>query len=121
MKTVNMKALKAVESSNPASALYEVVGLTAPIRDAGLSIARCVMAPGIVAQRHLHRVSEEIYIALSGSATINVDDASLRMSPGDVVVIVPGEEHHVITGENDMIEFLAITIPPYIKDDFIPV
>jgi mannose-6-phosphate isomerase-like protein (cupin superfamily) len=119
MKTINLNALEEIPNSDRTISIYEAVGLTAAIRDERLSIAKTTMRPGSAAERHYHSESEEIYLVLSGSATMVVDDKRFSIAAGDVVAIQPREVHQVMTGKSEGIEFLAITVPPYRPADFL--
>lgn len=55
---------------------------------------------------HRHRAAEEIYVALSGSGRIRVEDALLELGPLDAVRVAPGSERELEAGP-DGLEVLA--------------
>lgn len=55
---------------------------------------------------HRHRAVEEIYVALSGSGRIRVDDALLELGPLDAVRVAPGSQRELEAGP-DGLEVLA--------------
>jgi len=59
--------------------------------------------PGEVAhagQSHVHD-SEEVFLVLQGKGKLPVDDDVHEVRAGDVIVIEPGENHHMTSGEDD--------------------
>ena len=50
---------------------------------------------------HLHQDSEEVFVCLQGRATLMVDGAEYEMGVGDIVLIEPGEEHHLLADEEN--------------------
>ena len=60
--------------------------------------------PGFVAHayepRHVHG-EEEILVILQGKARVRLDDRVEHLAAGDVVVIEPGENHHLEADEQD--------------------
>lgn len=120
MRKMNLSETPPVDPSNPEIRLVEAVGLKAALRDNQISVAMTTMQAGAAGQRHLHRYSKEIYIILSGSAQLIVDEDFVSISRSDVILIEPGEKHAVLA-RDEAIEFLAITLPAYSPEDFIPV
>ena len=62
-----------------------------------------VFKPGEVAhggERHAHEI-EEAFIILQGKATLPIDGQTYDLQAGDVVIIEPGEDHHMTGDENE--------------------
>ena len=81
------------------------------------SLAEATLEPGQATQRHYHAASEEIYVVVKGSGSLEVDGETRRVRPGDAVLIPPGAWH---TLENDGTSELAILCccsPPYSHED----
>jgi len=61
--------------------------------------------PGFVAHadepRHVHDDNEEIFVILQGKARVRFDDRVEHLTAGDVVVIEPGENHHLEADEEE--------------------
>ncbi|MFM8363574.1 MAG: cupin domain-containing protein [Verrucomicrobiota bacterium] len=81
----------------------------APVRHQ--SLAEATLPAGASTQRHHHRVSEEIYFFLEGTARMEIDGAIRDVGPGDAILIAPGAWHQ-ITAESD-VRFLCCCAPPY--------
>jgi mannose-6-phosphate isomerase-like protein (cupin superfamily) len=68
-----------------------VVGLAAPSRGAAETcVWRITIAPGTPATPHAIS-REEIFVALSGQARIELDGRSQTLTPGDALVVPAGE------------------------------
>ena len=57
--------------------------------------------------RHTESEQEEVYTALTGSATLRVGGEEYRLEPGTFARIGPGEERDVVTGE-DPVRLLVV-------------
>ena len=61
-------------------------------------------SPGFVSHagepRHVH-AEEEIFVILQGKARVRFDDRVEHLTVGDVVVIEPGENHHLEADKQD--------------------
>jgi mannose-6-phosphate isomerase-like protein (cupin superfamily)/quinol monooxygenase YgiN len=55
---------------------------------------------------HRHRVAEEIYVVLSGSGRIKVDDERFELGPLDAVRVAPGSARE-LAADDDGLEVLA--------------
>ncbi|MBO0871470.1 MAG: cupin domain-containing protein [Micromonosporaceae bacterium] len=47
--------------------------------------------------RHVHEVPE-VFCILQGSGVIEIDGVAGGFQTGDVLVIAPGEDHHLVSG-----------------------
>ena len=50
--------------------------------------------------RHVHD-DTEVFVILQGKASMEVDGATHALVTGDVVVIEPGEDHHLVADRDD--------------------
>lgn len=57
-----------------------------------------------------HRVAEEFYFVLSGTATAILDGSSFAIKPGDFLRLPPGTRHAFVTSDEPL-EMLDIHIP----------
>ncbi len=64
-----------------------------------LLIGELVVSPGAVVRRHRHRV-EEVFFLISGDGTLETDDESVRLGPGDAVT-VPANTFYLFTNDGD--------------------
>jgi len=53
--------------------------------------------------RHVHEDSEEVFVCLQGRAKLIVDGVEHEIRMGDIALIEPGEEHHLLADEEDPI------------------
>ena len=75
------------------------------------SLAEATMAPGQSTERHYHKLCEEFYFLLAGTAQMEIDGESRDVGPGDAILIPPGARHQ-ITAKSDL-RFLCCCAPPY--------
>jgi mannose-6-phosphate isomerase-like protein (cupin superfamily) len=79
------------------------------------SLAEAELEPGQSTTRHRHLQTEEIYFVLEGIGTMELDDESRRVGPGDAVLIPPGAQHEIRA--ETRLRFLCCCSPPYSDDD----
>jgi mannose-6-phosphate isomerase-like protein (cupin superfamily) len=75
------------------------------------SLAEASMTPGQSTDRHYHKLSEEFYFLLDGTARMEIDGESREVAPGDAILIPAGARHQ-ITAKTDL-RFLCCCAPPY--------
>ena len=81
------------------------------------SLAEAIVEPGVETQLHRHRLSEEIYLFLTGEGVMTLGDEELEVHAGDTVLIPPGTPHKVRNdGQADM-TILCSCSPPYSHKD----
>ncbi len=64
---------------------------------------------------HYHRELWEVYLVARGTSTIVVDDTTIALGPGDVIVVEPGEPHTFVESTPDYFHFV-LHCPP-VKGD----
>lgn len=68
----------------------------------GLTLGRVIIRAGQANPRHCHPNCEEALYLLRGRLDHSVGDATVRLEPGDTLVISPGVYHHaVVLGEQE--------------------
>jgi|SRR5208337_2238238 len=82
------------------------------------SLAHVVIRPGKLSPRHYHKVSEESYYMLKGAARMTIDDREFTLTPGQAVLILPGEIHQIFNETNSDVEFLVACAPAWEPGDF---
>jgi mannose-6-phosphate isomerase-like protein (cupin superfamily) len=98
--------------------VYELVGAAPASGSATLhSLAHIIIPPGKSSQIHYHKVSEETYYLLSGTARMVIDDHELTLVPAQACLILPGQWHQVFNPGEDNLEFLAICAPAWSPHD----
>ena len=60
-----------------------------------------------VDEPHLHQHLTEIYLVARGQARVRVEQQSLHLEAGDVVVVEPGESHTFISSSSDYFHFVV--------------
>jgi mannose-6-phosphate isomerase-like protein (cupin superfamily) len=88
---------------------------SAPVKNQ--SLAEATLPPGGSTQRHYHRLSEEFYFILEGSATMEIDDQTQVVAPGDAILIPPGAWHQITASPEAPVRLLCCCAPPYSHDD----
>ena len=62
-----------------------------------------------VDEPHLHLRTTEIYLVARGAATIRVDNRTVELSPGEVLVVEPDEAHTFLSSSEDYFHFVLQT------------
>lgn len=60
-------------------------------------------------QPHLHTQMTEIYLVARGTSLLRVENETLNLCEGDVVVIEPGEAHTFLSASPDYLHFVIHT------------
>lgn len=50
---------------------------------------------------HVHEDEAEVFIILQGRGTIEIDGESQPIETGDVLIVPPGTDHHLVSSEDD--------------------
>ena len=86
--------------------------------EARVTITRVTMEPGATSARHIHPVSEQIWLIEQGSALLLMtDDRTDGLRAGDVVRTPAGTIHGITNTGGETFVYLAVTTPP---QDFTP-
>ncbi len=101
--------------------IYELIGPGEIGGTTRHSFAHVVITPGKLSPRHYHKVCEETYYILKGQARMIIDGHEFTLSPGQSLLIMPGEVHQVFNDEAETLEFLVVCAPPWTPDDFFEV
>jgi mannose-6-phosphate isomerase-like protein (cupin superfamily) len=98
------------------STIREILGLvTAPVRNQ--SLAEATLAPGQATERHYHGETEELYYLLEGTAEMEIEGETVRVGPGDAILIPPGAWHQITADEGSPLRFLCCCAPAYRHED----
>jgi quercetin dioxygenase-like cupin family protein len=85
---------------------------------ARVTITRVSMEPGAISAKHVHPVSEQIWLIEQGSALLLMADGQTDgLRAGDVVRTPAGTIHGVANTTSEPFVYLAVTTPP---QDFAP-
>lgn len=66
-------------------------------------------------QYHHHRA--ERWVVITGTATITVDDAVMKVQPGGVVMIPKGAVHRLENHTNSSVEIIEVQMGDYLGED----
>ena len=81
------------------------------------SLAEARLGPGKATTPHHHKVTEEIYYILSGTADMTLASETRPVGPGDAIAIPPGIRHTIKnTGAQELV-FLCTCAPGYEHTD----
>lgn len=58
---------------------------------------------------HLHTKISEIYLVARGTANIRVEQETITLTPGDMIVLEPGEAHTFLSNSPDYFHFVIHT------------
>jgi mannose-6-phosphate isomerase-like protein (cupin superfamily) len=112
--TVNQLSEQEPFTTRDGSTIRSILDSTnAPV--AMQSLAEASIPIGKQTDRHYHKVSEEIYFILEGTASVEIDAQVQQVGPGDGILIPPGAWHQ-ITALSD-VRFLCCCAPPYAHED----
>jgi mannose-6-phosphate isomerase-like protein (cupin superfamily) len=81
------------------------------------SLAEATLEPGQATERHYHERSEEIYLVTKGSGELEVRGESVRVRPGDAILIPPGAWHTLENDGTSELTILCMCSPPYADED----
>jgi len=98
------------------SAIRELAGVPSG-NAANQSLAEATVPPGGETAEHYHRISEEIYLFVSGMGTMRLDDQEAPVRAGDCVVIPPGAVHKLHNPGTEPLVLLCCCAPAYSHDD----
>ena len=112
--TVLQLAAQSPFTTKDGSTIRSILDRTnAPVQNQSLAEAR--VPAGAATQRHYHRIAEEFYFILEGSGTMEIDDETRAVAPGDAILIPPGAWHTIAA--QDALRVLCCCAPPYSHDD----
>ncbi len=84
---------------------------------ANQSLAEATIDAGGSTVRHWHRVSEEIYYIVEGSALMEIDGEERAVGVGDAVLIPPGAWHTITASADGPVRLLCCCSPPWSAED----
>ncbi|MBU0906673.1 MAG: cupin domain-containing protein [Nanoarchaeota archaeon] len=118
MRIVSKKDIKKPFKAELGEIIYEMIGHP---KDLGgttkHSFVHVILPPGKSSQAHYHKISEETYYILKGSATLTVNEQKVILKEGQACLIMPGEVHKIDNTENKDVEFLTISAPAWDQRD----
>jgi mannose-6-phosphate isomerase-like protein (cupin superfamily) len=83
------------------------------------SLAEIRHPRGTSSREHYHTIAEEAYYVLKGRGGVRVDGETRQIEPGDVVVIVPGQQHKVWQEGTEDLVLLVACVPAYSEQEVV--
>lgn len=81
--------------------------------EAKATITRVTVPTGTTSPRHVHEVSEQIWIVLSGNGSLLLENANeVEIQEGDVARFAPGDVHGIFNNSEQPFVYLSVTTPP---------
>ena len=81
------------------------------------SLAEATVEPGGETAEHFHRLTEELYLFVSGTGRMRLRSDEAEVVPGDCVVIPPGATHKLWNTGTEPLVLLCCCAPAYSDDD----
>lgn len=100
----------ALTESSWALGPYKLETLVAESEEDAATAYRVRIEPNQQTATSFHKIAEEFYFVLSGSATAILDGSSYAVKPGDFLRLPPGTTHAFVTSDEPL-EMLDIHIP----------
>ena len=117
--------MQTVDQFSPESEYYTgercyIAELHNTVMDAGCSIARARLKPGVTTKLHCVKNTIERYVIIEGEGKVEVDyQAPFSVRPMDVVNIAAGAAQRISnTGSRDLI-FLCVCTPRFVKENYV--
>ena len=91
-----------VEKANPDAAKGWYLGPWNSELNAAVGYAHAA-----IDEPHLHQRTTEIYLVARGHAEARIEDETVRLEPGDILVVEPGEAHTMLVCSPDYLHFVV--------------
>jgi mannose-6-phosphate isomerase-like protein (cupin superfamily) len=118
MRVVSQQDITTPVQNPKGELIYEMFGRQPSLGGTTLhSFVYVIIPPGKASSMHYHKMSEETYYVLKGTATMIVNDNTFALSPGEACLIMPMERHKVSNIGDVDLEFLAVCAPAWTPDD----
>lgn len=76
-----------------------------------LTVAEFLNPEGFAPPLHRHRLEDELFYVISGTARFHCDGKELAAGPGDFVALPAGLPHSFVVGPDEPLRVLQITTP----------
>jgi mannose-6-phosphate isomerase-like protein (cupin superfamily) len=77
----------------------------------GLSVKMESMPAGTREKLHFHRIAQQFFFILKGSATFYLNDETLIVAEGKALLFKPATKHYIANETSGRLEFLVISQP----------
>lgn len=96
--------------------IQEIIGVQAGDVNSH-SLARVTIGPGKSSLPHFHRISDESYLILSGTATMHINGVEFTLHPWEAVLIEPMDVHQIFNHGDEDLVFMAVCVPAWQPGD----
>jgi len=76
-----------------------------------LSVIQEMMPPGTTENMHYHKLSQQVFFILKGSATFEIDDQIYNVKMGESIHVLPLAKHCISNNQNEELHFLVVSQP----------
>jgi mannose-6-phosphate isomerase-like protein (cupin superfamily) len=85
----------------------------------GVAFAHGTLSPKRQALKHFHKISDEVYYVISGRGNVSLGNSVYPVSKGSVVFVPSSTVHGLENTDDEDLEVLCLSTPPYQNDDFL--
>jgi quercetin dioxygenase-like cupin family protein len=80
---------------------------------------RIMSAEEIQSKEHFHKTMHEYFYLVQGRMKISVEGDIVELAKDDLIVVEPGERHHIVEQSADLL--LMLLMPPPVPNDKVDV
>jgi quercetin dioxygenase-like cupin family protein len=78
-----------------------------------ITITKVTVQPKAINSRHVHKTSEQIWIAVKGKGLLLLNDDKTKVfEKGDIVRFADGDVHGLENESDDIFQYISVTSPP---------
>lgn len=81
------------------------------VKSQNLSIIEELMPPNTQEKKHYHKISEQFFQILNGTATFEIENETIEVEKGQGIHIPPRTKHKIRNDQNRNLEFIVISQP----------
>lgn len=86
------------------------------VEEANLSVKQESMPSGAAEALHYHQHAQQFFFILKGTATFQIEDATITVKSGEGLHIAAGKKHRIINNTQEALEFILCSQPSTIND-----
>jgi quercetin dioxygenase-like cupin family protein len=113
MRIIRKEDIKNPIANGKGELFYEMIGRGEALGNAEKhSLGHVVVLDGYSTNKHYHKEAEETYYMIKGQGEMIIEEKHIKVSQGDVILILPNEKHQLIANNGD-IEAIVICAPAW--------
>src|SRR4051812_17366690 len=86
------------------------------VDEVNLSIKQEHMPAGTAEAMHYHQYAQQFFFILNGTATFQIEDATIIVKSGEGIRIAAGKKHRIINHTQEALEFILCSQPSTSND-----